>query len=297
MKYDRQKIIKFFQLPLWLVILMIVVSASALVFVFVHDMDSHPIAYFVYVLSFYTLIVMVVDFVYVLPSHYRKVKRMIYDNKYSGRYMTDVAFKNHVLLYCSLTVNLLYVAVNLISGIIYNSIWFVILAGYYVILSVMRFLLVRYYRSNTIGQSRVAELRRSRLCAIILLFVNIYLSCGVLMMLYQNKGFEYNGILIYIMAVYTFYVTISAIRNCIKYKKYQSPVMSTSKVISLAAALVSMLSLETAMLAQFGSDMDEFSRRLFIALTGAGISVIVIAMSVYMIARASSEIKEVEKSE
>ncbi len=297
MKYDRQKIIKFFQLPLWLVILMVIVSASALVFVFVNDMDSHPIAYFVYVLSFYTLIVMVFDFVCVLPSHYRKVKRVIYDNKYSGRYMTDVAFKNHVLLYCSLTVNLLYVAVNLISGIIYNSIWFMILAGYYVILSVMRFLLVRYYRSNTIGQSRVAELKRSRLCAIILLFVNIYLSCGVLMMLYQNKGFEYNGILIYIMAIYTFYVTISAIRNCIKYKKYQSPVMSTSKVISLAAALVSMLSLETAMLAQFGSDMDEFSRKLFIALTGAGISVIVIAMSVYMIARASSEIKEVEKSE
>lgn len=297
MKYNRQKIIKFFQLPLWLVILMIIVSASALVFVFVNDMDSHPIAYFVYVLSFYTLIVMVFDFVCVLPSHYRKVKRVIYDNKYSGRYMTDVAFKNHVLLYCSLTVNLLYVAVNLISGIIYNSIWFMILAGYYVILSVMRFLLVRYYRSNTIGQSRVAELKRSRLCAIILLFVNIYLSCGVLMMLYQNKGFEYNGILIYIMAVYTFYVTISAIRNCIRYKKYQSPVMSTSKVISLAAALVSMLSLETAMLAQFGSDMDEFSRKLFIALTGAGISVIVIAMSVYMIARASSEIKEVEKSE
>lgn len=297
MKYDRQKIIKFFQLPLWLVILMVIVSASALVFVFVNDMDSHPIAYFVYVLSFYTLIVMVFDFVCVLPSHYRKVKRVIYDNKYSGRYMTDVAFKNHVLLYCSLTVNLLYVAVNLISGIIYNSIWFMILAGYYVILSVMRFLLVRYYRSNTIGQSRVAELKRSRLCAIILLFVNIYLSCGVLMMLYQNKGFEYNGILIYIMAVYTFYVTISAIRNCIKYKKYQSPVMSTSKVISLAAALVSMLSLETAMLAQFGSDMNEFSRKLFIALTGAGISVIVIAMSVYMIARASSEIKEVEESE
>lgn len=297
MKYDRQKIIKFFQLPLWLVILMIIVSASALVFVFVNDMDSHPIAYFVYVLSFYTLIVMVFNFVCVLPSHYRKVKRVIYDNKYSGRYMTDVAFKNHVLLYCSLTVNLLYVAVNLISGIIYNSIWFMILAGYYVILSVMRFLLVRYYRSNTIGQSRVAELKRSRLCAIILLFVNIYLSCGVLMMLYQNKGFEYNGILIYIMAIYTFYVTISAIRNCIKYKKYQSPVMSTSKVISLAAALVSMLSLETAMLAQFGSDMNEFSRKLFIALTGAGISVIVIAMSVYMIARASSEIKEVEESE
>lgn len=297
MKYDRQKIIKFFQLPLWLVILMVIVSASALVFVFVNDMDSHPIAYFVYVLSFYTLIVMVFDFVCVLPSHYRKVKRVIYDNKYSGRYMTDVAFKNHVLLYCSLTVNLLYVAVNLISGIIYNSIWFMILAGYYVILSVMRFLLVRYYRSNTIGQSRVAELKRSRLCAIILLFVNIYLSCGVLMMLYQNKGFEYNGILIYIMAVYTFYVTISAIRNCIKYKKYQSPVMSTSKVISLAAALVSMLSLETAMLAQFGSDMNEFSRKLFIALTGAGISVIVIAMSVYMIVRASSEIKEVEELE
>ena len=55
------------------------------------------------------------------------------------------------------------------------------------------------------------------------------------------------------MAMYAFYNIITAVMNVVKYRKYRSPVMSAAKVVSLAATLVSMLSLETAMLTQFGS--------------------------------------------
>lgn len=61
------------------------------------------------------------------------------------------------------------------------------------------------------------------------------------------------------VALYTFYITTTAIIDIIKYRKYNSPVMSISKVIKLAAALVSMLFLETAMFAQFGADMAKES--------------------------------------
>ena len=99
------------------------------------------------------------------------------------------------------------------------------------------------------------------------------------MILYQNKGHEYHGILIYVMATYTFYMTVSTIVNLVKYRKYHSPVMTMTRVIALSAALVSMLSLETAMFSQFGQNMSTENKRLMIALTGAltvGIVVVLI---------------------
>ena len=80
---------------------------------------------------------------------------------------------------------------------------------------------------------------------------------------------------------------ILMVMNVVKYRKYRSPVMSAAKVVSLAAALVSMLSLETAMLTQFGSTDSEMSRRIMMACTGAGVCTMILAMAVYMIYHAT----------
>ena len=84
---------------------------------------------------------------------------------------------------------------------------------------------------------------------------------------------------------------ILMVMNVVKYRKYRSPVMSAAKVVSLAAALVSMLSLETAMLTQFGSTDSEMSRRIMTACTGAGVCTIILAMAVCMIYHATRELK------
>ena len=155
----------------------------------------------------------------------------------------------------------------------------------------MRFLLVRYVYRHEIGENRLEELKRARLCAIILLPINLVLSGAVLMILYQDRGFTYNSILISVVALYTFYSTTAAIINMVKYRKYKSPVMSMAKIINLAAALVSMLALETAMFAQFGQDMAAENQRIMIIATGAGVSVVIVAMAIYMIVQAAKEIK------
>lgn len=283
--------------PIWLMIILTIVSAVALTYVFVNGMEEAPIAYGVYVLSFYTLTVVCALCSVVLPKRYRKMKQKIYNNPLGNRYMTDVKFRTHVSLYRSLAISLLYVGVNILSFVLYRSMWFVILAGYYSILAIMRFLLARYVRTIGIGKNRLGELKRSRLCAMLLLMVNFVLSGAVLMILYQNKGFEYHGILIYVMAAYTFYITTNAIINLVKYRKYNSPVMSTTKIIALSAALVSMLSLETAMFSQFGADMTPENKRLMVALTGAGVSIIVITMAVYVIVKNAKEIRKLRNEQ
>ncbi len=158
-------------------------------------------------------------------------------------------------------------------------------------------MLVRYVRIQKIGTSILGEWKRSRVCAYILLLINLSLSGAVLMILYQSKGYDYPGIMIYVMALYTFYAVIHAIVDIVKYRKLGSPVMSTAKIVSLSGALVSMLNLETAMFAQFGADMSPEKQRIFIILTGAGVSITVVTLSVILIVNANKEIRRIKDGE
>jgi len=289
---DWKKIGKKLLFPnVLIILLLIIISTALLVYVFVNGLETAAIAYVSYLISFYGLTVLVIRLCMVLPKQYRNIKQKVYDNPWGNRYMTDVAFRTKISLHMSLGIHLLYVGMNVVLAFMNKTRWFGILAGYYLILAVMQFLLLKYAIKKGIGTDRPGELRRARVCAIILLNLNFVLSGAVLMILYQNKGFEYQGILIYAMAAYTFYSTIRAVVDLIRYRKYKSPIMTTTKIITLSSALVSMLSLETAMFSQFGQDMNPASRRLMIALTGAGISMAVIGMSSYMIIKTSQELE------
>ena len=206
-----------------------------------------------------------------------------------SRYLREDMFRAQTGLYQGFFINLLYAGIKLLSGILYRSVWFVTLAVYYILLAVMRASLLHYVRKDE--KNKISEWRRYRLCGIILMFMNAALAGIVILVVRQNSGFEYPGMLIYMMAMYAFYAAITAVRNVVKFRKYGSPVMSAAKVISLTAALVSMLSLETAMLTQFGAANDPTFRRTMTASTGAGISIIVLAMAVFMIVRSTRQMK------
>ena len=276
----------------WLMVPLTAASAVLLAMVFRKGWEEAPIAYAVYVLAFYTLTVVCVFCAAVLPEQYGKIKQKIYDHPLGNRYMTDRAFRTKISLSLSLGMNLLYAGLNLWSWHLGHSWWFVVLSVYYSIMAVMRFLLVRYVRLNTLGSSVLKEWKWSRICACILLLVNLTLSGAVLMILFQNRGYDYPGMLIYVMAMYTFYATAHAIVDIIKYRRLGSPVMSTAKIVSLSSALVSMLNLETAMFVQFGAEMTPRDQSIMIAATGAGISIVVVTLSVLLIVRATKEIRK-----
>ena len=283
--------------PVWLMTLMTIASAVLLTIIFVKGMEQSIPAYVVYVLAFYTLSTVSIFCALVLPKQYKEIKQKIYDNPLGNRFMTDRVFRTNISLSVSFVISMLYVGLNVWSWHMLRSYWFMVLAVYYVIMAVMRYLLVRYVRIQKIGTSILGEWKRSRVCAYILLLINLSLSGAVLMILYQSKGYDYPGIMIYVMALYTFYSTIHAIVDIVKYRKLGSPVMSTAKIVSLSGALVSMLNLETAMFAQFGADMSPENQRIFIILTGAGVSITVVTLSVILIVNANKEIRRIKDGE
>ena len=283
--------------PIWLMVILVIISAVALTLIFVKGLEESIPAYIVYVLAFYTLTVVTIFCAMVLPKQYSTIKQKIYDNPLGNRYMTDRVFRTNISLSISFVISMLYVGINLWSWHALGSYWFMVLAVYYVIMAVMRYLLVRYVRIQKIGTSILGEWKRSRVCACILLLINLSLSGAVLMILYQSKGYDYPGIMIYVMALYTFYSTIHAVVDIVKYRKMGSPIMSTAKIVSLSAALVSMLNLETAMFAQFGGDMTPEHQRIFIILTGAGVSLTIVTLSVILIVNANKAIRRIENVE
>lgn len=280
--------------PVWQMVIMVILSTVALLDIFLNNKSEHPVAYVVYVFSFYTLVVVCVACWKNVQIYYRKVKSVLYSQKYTAKYLTEPEYKTHVNLYMSLSVNLVYIIVNIVSAIYYKSVWFSVFSGYYAIMALMHFLLARYMKKSGVGKSLISELKRARACAFILLLVNISLSAVVLMMVSSGKGFSYNGVIIYVIALYTFYVTIAAIVNIVKYRKYKSPVMSMAKHIKLTSAMFSMLFLETAMFSQFGKETPELTKKVMIIATGTGICVIVVFLSLNMIIRTTKDINRRE---
>lgn len=285
---------KIFKLPPTPTILISVPSFVLVIYVLANNMDNTVISYVSYTLSAYAMVISITGIADVIRLTRHKIENHPLVKKALNiplfeKYLKEIEFRTETSLYQGVLINLLYVALKFFSGIYYRSIWFGSLAVYYLLLAVMRFSLLHYVRSRKCD--RVSEWKRYRFCGIVLLFMNQALAAIVVIVVKQNKGFEYAGFLIYAMALYAFYAVITSVINVVKFRKYGSPIMSAAKVINLTAALVSMLSLETAMLAQFGGDDDMF-RQIMTSATGTSVCVIVLGMAVFMIVKSTKILKK-----
>lgn len=288
---------KIFCLPPLPAILVAVPSYALVIYVLASGIEYSVVAYLAYALSAYALIITVTGISGIIGWIRRGIVshplvKKLHDIPVFKRFLYEAEFRTETALYQGLAINLLYAGIKLFSGICYHSVWFITLAAYYILLAVMRFSLILFVRGKGNSErDKILELRRYRLCGIILLFMDWALVGIIILVVHQNSGFEYPGMLIYAMALYTFYATITAVINVIKFRKYKKPVLSAAKVINLTAALVSMLSLETAMLTQFGAAEDPAFRKIMTVSTGAGVSMTVLGMAIFMIVNSTKQLK------
>lgn len=298
MDWIKKKLKKLFCLPPVLTLLISIPSYGLVIYALAGKDVEPMIAYISYFLSAYALIITITGVTGTVRFVRQGIDKHPIVRKALGiplvsKYLREDLFRVETGLYQGFFVNILYAGIKMFSGILYRSVWFVTLAVYYILLAVMRASLLHYVRKN--GKNKVSEWKRYRLCGIILLFMNAALAGIVILAVHENSGFEYPGMLIYVMAMYAFYAAITAVRNVVKFRRYGSPVMSAAKAINLTAALVSMLSLETAMLTQFGAADDPGFRKVMTASTGAGISIIVLGMAVFMIVWSTKQMKHMKQ--
>lgn len=157
----------------------------------------------------------------------------------------------------------------------------------------MRFFLVRHTRTYKPAEEREIELKKYVLCGWLLLVMNLALSAIITFVVLGDKEFKYHMITTIALAAYTFFTFTFAIINIVRYKKYNSPVYSAAKMISLIAASVSMLTLETAMLTAFGGAETEGFSNWMLPLTGAAVMIFAITMSIYVIVSGHKKLKKI----
>ena len=198
-------------------------------------------------------------------------------------YKKDISYKLKITILVQLIIDIIFFLFELILGIYYKSYCFLTLAAYYLILLILRFVIFKYEKNNTLGENLNKEYKIFKISAYVLLIMNI-INIGLIILTFSDEQIiNYHEYLIYGLAAFTFYSTIMTIIQIIKYKKYNSPIILLYKIISLFSSVISLLSLEIVMLNTFGSEDSEISKWRFIGITGLGIVILFISISIYMI--------------
>lgn len=255
------------------------------------------LAFVAYLLSSYALVALCVSMIrdlslmwelFINSSLYRNICEL----PIIGAFIQDDALRIRLSLYFGAFVNLLYVILKISTGIIYRSYWLVFFGLYYLALAVLRLFIIEKDSKNINGKTdSIADYRRFRACGLILLFLNVVLAFITMLAVEFKAEVDYPGVLIFGMALYSFYAFIITLSGVIKYRRHERVMFTAAKASSFTAALVSMLSLEIAMTARFGSE-DYMFRKWMAAITGAGVFVTVFIIAILMILRANRLIRQ-----
>lgn len=249
--------------------------------------------YLSYVLATYTLTVWCLQ----MPKFVGFCKTVRFHNRYAKRWLEDDRLRVTVTLFGSLLWNVAYAMLQLWLALTRHIVWFYALSGYYISLALMRFFLVRHTMMHRAGENQREELLKYRACGWIFLLMNLALSTMIFCMVHWNQTFEHGPITAIMMATYTFTSFSFALVNLIRYKKYNSPIYSAAKAISLAASAVSVLTLESTMLTTFGGEsaMDAVTQKRFLGISGGAVTVWIVAMAVYMIVQSTRKLNLMKK--
>lgn len=269
-----------------LLLLLCAASAVLLAYSFIALEPASATSIAAYVLSFLALTLACLR----IPALIRFVQRFRRENRYYQRYRSDVQLRISLSLYGAFAFNAVYALFQLCLGLWHHSAWFYAMAGYYLLLAVMRLTLVRHTHHHAAGEDTAAEWRKYRFCGALLLVMNLALAIFTLYFVYRIRTFRHHEITTIAMAAYTFGALTVAIVNAIRYRRYGSPAYSAAKAISLVSATVSMLTLENAMLTTFGQDSDHF-RMLILALSGAAVILVVQGVALSMLVTATRALR------
>lgn len=205
-------------------------------------------------------------------------------------YRTDLWFRAEAGVHISTGVNLTYSLYQAMIGLTRRSAWFDALAVYYILLTATRVLMLHYIRHE--AEDGREELRRYRRCGIMMFVLTFFvLIIGLLLNNGNSAPKSYPGHMIFVVGAFTLYTLVNSARNLWAYRKLESPLISASKSVNLAASLVSLYAFQAAVFAQFRTRIRASVITLFNVGT-AGIACIVVGwISLHIIVRATRALK------
>lgn len=278
----------------FVVFLMFNLTVAGLIYIFVNHLEENLIAILFYMVAFYTLVIVCAR----IPAIVKDVKAGVYANKYANTYLTDKDLRMRISMYRGLLINFCFATFKIILGFIYNSSWLFAMAGYNVILSLMRFIVI--YRSQKKGLTELEERRRGlqsyQVCGWLVMVLNIAVSVIMFMVIVEKQTIEYHMIVTIGLAAFTFYCFIMAVINMVKYRERTNPVYATIKRIDMVKAIVSIFTLQVAMLTSFRGQGTEIDVNLMNTLTGLAVTIAINTIGAMMLAGVKKDFEEMNEN-
>lgn len=236
--------------------------------------------YFLYIIAATFLSLTVWYAIYFTPKIKKYVITLMEKRKFTFAIINDYGFRAVTFSTVAFTVNIAYAIFNGAMGIISRSVWFGALSLYYIVLSALKaYVIIGSRRINKLNENRPLLLARMyRNCGISQIILSIALSGAVAQMALSDQGFKYADLMIYAAALYAFYKITIAIIQFVKSRRHGRTINETFGLINLSDGLVTMLALQTALLAAFG----EGSSKVYNAITGTAVMLMIIAIGIFM---------------
>jgi len=276
-----------FALPVSLVLLLSVICAAGLVWVFARGMETQLAAYFLYPLSAYCLTALCVK----LPAAIRAAKDWLSRHPKLAALLKNEALHFKLGLYFEQFINFAYGLFKIASGVLLGSAWIGCDGIYNMTQSLIQLfqILRRKY-----AKTRVQQWKAYRFCGVLILLMHLTLIGIVFQMVNWNRAEEHGEIMIITTALFAFYKVISSFISIAKDRKHRHPVDSSIRMLSLAQAFFAIFSLQASMFHTFGT--GENWEHLMNILTGCTVCLLVVSIGIYMIRRSNREIKKLQES-
>ncbi len=266
----------------WLpAVLSLVSFPLAFYFLWLGDSSSW-IACTVYPLAAYSLTALCVglpDAIAHLRTSVRESRlvRKLGSTETARRMACDGDFRRSAVMLRGIAANAVYAAFRFFTGLRLSSGWF-----YYAALAALKACVAVCFR-RAAGRSDRTEYERRCMEKIsrLVLLLNVPMGVMIFRMVMKNSSYNYPGSMIYLSALHTFYTAVVSIINFVGTRAGTGALVHGAKMIDCISASMSLLGLQTALLARFSPDDIEY-RFMMNALTGAGVFVLVIIFSVRM---------------
>lgn len=170
--------------------------------------------------------------------------------------------KDRIMFYLLFTIisNLFFAILKLIFGLWTFSIWFIINAIFYIIISIARIFSIRdYIKIRYENSEKMQEYIGYKnyfnngillvLLGIIYIFISVY-------MLNTPVDNNMKGYIVYGVAFMAFWSLVSSIYGMVKYRKKTDPILSAVKVTNYSNSLTSIVLTQVVLLDNFGEELD-----------------------------------------
>lgn len=278
--------------PHWLVVATIMLlSILGLSWTFLTGHENSIVAYLIYCISAYALVVLILFAVKFAPKAKKRIEQDPLAQKIKEKERSEGAFG--IGMYAEQCINFVYGIFKIASGVVHGSAWIGADGIYNLAQGLIQLYQILRHKKATDIQGQWKAYRQ---CGFMMIVLHLTMTGMVFQMIHMGRHEDSSEIMIIATAAFTFYKLINTFVNVAKDRQHKNPVDSAVYFLDLSQALYNLFVLQVGLLWVFGGAGFAY-QKLMNSLTGGAVCLLVCCMGFYMLWRSRRDMKKLEETQ